>query len=148
MKTSFRTKLHGRSIELPWELGLPDGHVIEVTIKTCPEVESPPEPPPPDWLERFEVNPAVNLGKFVIKSTEVRVDALVSLVEAGKSDEDMLLAHPDLTPQDVSAVREYAKVPLGLRQSFGAWAEDAEELDRFIAETYQLRRKDRPEIGG
>lgn len=146
MKTTFRTKIHGRSIELPWELGLPEGHVIEVTIKTCPEVESLPEPPPPSWLERFEVNPTVVLGKFVIKGTGVHVDAMVSLVEQGKSDEELLHAHPELTPEDVSAVREYAKVPVGLRKSFGAWAEDAEELDRFIEETYQLRSADRPEI--
>jgi uncharacterized protein (DUF433 family) len=143
MITTFRTKLHGRIIELPWELGLPEGHVIEVTIKTCPDVESPPEPPPPWWLEQFEVNPAVVPGKFVIKGTEVRVDALVSLVEEGQSDEDQLRAHPELTPQDVQVVREYAKVPLGLRRSMGAWAEDAEELDNFIEETYEQRKLDR-----
>jgi hypothetical protein len=57
-------------------LGLPEGHVIEVTIKSCPEVESPPEPPPPEWLERLELTPAVIPGKFVIKGTDVRVDAL------------------------------------------------------------------------
>ncbi len=146
MKTTFRTKIHGRSIELPWELGLPEGHVIEVTIKTCPEVESPPESPPPSWLEQLEVNPAVAPGKFVIKGTEVRADALVLLVEEGKSDEELLHAHPELTPQDVNAVREYAKVPLGLRRSFGAWAEDAEELDNFIEETYRARRAARREI--
>jgi len=127
-------------------LGLPEGHVIEVTIRTCPEVESPPEAPPPWWLERLDVNPAVVPGKFVIRGTEVRADALVSLVEEGKSDEDLLHAHPELTPQDINAVREYAKVPLGLRQSFGAWAEDAKELDKFIEETYYLRRATRPEI--
>ena len=146
MQTTFRSRIHGRSIELPWELGLPEGHVIEVTIKTCPEVESPPEPPPPWWLARLEVNPAVVPGKFVIKGTEVCADALVSLVEEGKSDEELLHAHPELTPQDVNAVREYAKIPLGLRQSFGAWAEDAQELDKFIEETYRLRRTARPEI--
>jgi uncharacterized protein (DUF433 family) len=146
MQTTFRTSLRGRSIELPWELGLPEGHVIEVTIRTCPEVEGSPEPSPPWWLERFEVNPAVVPGKFVIKGTEVRADALVSLVEEGQSDEDLVHAHPELTPQDVQAVREYAKVPVGLRRSFGAWAEDAEELDQFIEETYEQRKLDRPSV--
>jgi uncharacterized protein (DUF433 family) len=133
-------------IELPWELGLPEGHVIEVTIKTCPEVESPPEPPPPWWLERFEVNPAVVKGKFVIKGAEVRADALVSLVEEGQSDEDLLHAHPELTPQDVQAVREYAKVPRGLRLSMGAWVEEAEDVDRFVEWTYEQRKRDRPPV--
>jgi uncharacterized protein (DUF433 family) len=146
MQTTFRTRLHGRSIELPWELGLPEGHEIEVTIRTCPEVESPREPPPPRWLERLEVNPAVLPGKLVIKGTAVRADALVALVEEGRSDEDLLRAHPEVTTEDISAVREYAKVPLGLRQSFGAWAEDAEELDQFIEETYRLRRAGRREV--
>jgi uncharacterized protein (DUF433 family) len=146
MKTTFRTTLHGRCIELPWELWPPEGHVIEVTIKTCPEIEGSPERLPPEWLERFEVNPAVVPGELVIKGTELHADALVALVEEGKSDEDLLYTHPELTPQDVNAVREYAKVPLGLRQSFGAWAEDAEELDKFIEETYHLRSASRPGI--
>lgn len=145
MITTFRTSVHGRSIELPWDLGLPEEHVIEVTIKTCPEVESPAVPPPPWWLERLELNPAAVPGKFVIKGTRLRADALVTLVEEGMSDEDLLRAHSELTPEDVTAVREYAKVPLGLRQSFGAWAEDGEELEQFIEETYRLRRTPRQE---
>jgi uncharacterized protein (DUF433 family) len=138
MITTFQARLHGRTIELPWELGLLEGHVIEVTIRTCPEVEGTLEPPP-RWLERLEVSPA---GKYVIKGTELSVDEMVSLVEDGRSDEDLLKAHPELTPEDVGAVREYAKVPLGLRRSAGAWAEDAEELDKYIEETYRLRRRD------
>ena len=136
MITTFQAKLHGRTIELPWELGLPEGHVIEVTIRTCPEVEGTLEPPP-RWLERLEVNPA---GKYVIKGTELSVDEMVSLVEEGRSDEDLLKAHPELTSEGVGAVREYAKVPLGLRQSCGAWAEDAEELDEYLEWTRQQRK--------
>ncbi|HEV3262023.1 MAG TPA: DUF433 domain-containing protein [Gemmataceae bacterium] len=140
MITSFRTSVHGRTIELPWDLGLPDGHVIEVTIKTCPDAESLHEPPRPRWLERLEVNVAVVPGKLVIKGTRLRADALVELVEEGKSDEDLLRAHPELTPDDVAAVREYAKAPLGLRRSFGAWADDAEELDKFLEEIRRARK--------
>jgi uncharacterized protein (DUF433 family) len=140
MITSFRTTVHGRTIELPWDLGLPEGHVIEVTIKTRPDVESTPEPPPPWWLERLEVNPAVVPGKLVIKGTRLRADTLIDLLEEGKSQEELLRAHPELTPEDVAAVREYAKVPLGLRRSFGAWAENAEELDKFLEEIRQARK--------
>ena len=124
---------------------MPEGHVIEVTIKTCPEVESLQEAPP-RWLERLEVNLAVMPGKFVIKGTHLGVDALVALVEEGKSDEELLSSHPELTSQDVAAVREYAKVPLGLRQSFGGWAEDAEELDKYLEWTRQQRQVPRREI--
>ena len=34
----------------------------------------------------------------------------------------------------------------GLRRAFGAWAEDGEELDRFVEEVYSARKLDRPEI--
>jgi hypothetical protein len=32
----------------------------------------------------------------------------------------------------------------GLRRAFGSWADDAEELDKFLAETRQLRKRHRP----
>jgi hypothetical protein len=34
----------------------------------------------------------------------------------------------------------------GLRQAFGAWAEEAEELDQFLNETRRSRRRPRREI--
>ncbi len=146
MITTFRTVIHGRMIELPWDLGLPEGHIVEVTLKTRPDVESPPEPPLPWWLERLEVNPAVVLVKYVIKGTRLRADTLVELLEAGKSDEELLRAHPELSPEDVAAVREYAKLPAAMRRLFGAWAEDAEELDTFLEWNRQQRKVSRREI--
>lgn len=143
MITTFRTVIHGRTIELPWDLGLPEGHVVEVTIKTRPDVESPPEPPLPWWLDRLEVNPAVVPGKFVIKGTPLRADALVALLEEGKSDEELLRSYPELTPEDMAAVHEYAKLPLEFRRSFGAWAEDVEELDKFLEWNRQQRKVER-----
>ena len=146
MITSFRTPVHGRTIELPWDLGLPDGHLIEVTIKTCPDAECPPEPPLPWWMERLELNPAVVLGKFVIKDTRLRVDALVELLEEGKSDEDLMGRYPELSHIDIAAVHDYARLPIEMRRSFGAWAEDAEELDKFLEWNRQRRKLSRPEI--
>jgi len=34
----------------------------------------------------------------------------------------------------------------GLRRAFGAWAEDAEELDRYLAWNREQRKVSRPEI--
>jgi hypothetical protein len=34
----------------------------------------------------------------------------------------------------------------GLRRAFGAWSDEAAELDKFLAETRQLRQRKRPEI--
>lgn len=137
MITTFRTTVRGRTIELPWDLGLPADRIIEVTIKTCPEVESPPEPLLPAWLERLEVEPSGAPGRFVIKGTQLRAE---SLLEEGKSDEELLRTHPELTPEDVMALRDYAKAPLSFRQMSGLSAEEAEELDKFVEETYRLRR--------
>jgi hypothetical protein len=59
-------------------------------------------------------------------------DDLVAQMDAGRTEDELLRAHPERTPPDVAAVREYAKVPAGLRQLAGAWAEDAEELDQYL----------------
>jgi uncharacterized protein (DUF433 family) len=140
MITSFRTVVHGRTIELPSDLGLPEGQVIEVTIKTRPDVEGPPEPPAPGWLGRLDVDPTVKAGKFVIKETRLLADALVEETEAGRTDQELLELHPELTPEDVAAVRAYARLPLEMRRNFGAWAEEADELDDFL-EWNRERRK-------
>jgi len=34
----------------------------------------------------------------------------------------------------------------GLRRAFGAWVEDADELDKFLEELRQSRKRSRPEI--
>jgi uncharacterized protein (DUF433 family) len=146
MKTTFRTSVHGRIIELPWDLGLPEGHVIEVSIKTCPDVEGTPEPPLPWWLERLGIDPTVEGGKYIVKGTRVLADTLVEELEGGKNDQELLLAHAELTSEDLAAVREYAKLPLEMRRSFGAWAEKGEELDIFLEWNRQQRKLDRREI--
>ena len=43
-------------------------------------------------------------------------------------------------------MRQYAKVPEGLRKSFGGWAEDAEGLDKYLEWNRQQRELSRPEI--
>jgi hypothetical protein len=35
----------------------------------------------------------------------------------------------------------------GLRRAFGAWADDAEDVDRFLEWTYAQRKRDRPAPG-
>jgi uncharacterized protein (DUF433 family) len=86
------------------------------------------------------VNPSVKVGKLVVKGTRLVVDDLVQLVEEGRTDEELRQLHPELTPADVEAVRQYARVPEGLRRSFGAWAEDAEELDQYLEWNRQQRK--------
>jgi uncharacterized protein (DUF433 family) len=149
MITSFRTVIHGRTIELPWDLGLPEGHVVEVTIKTRPDVENPAEPPldiptVETWCDRIIFDPAISPTEKVVKGTSLLAEPLVAELQAGKSEENLLRAHRELTSEDVAAIRNYARWPVGLRQSFGAWADEAKELDEYLAwmrENRRLRRR-------
>ena len=65
------------------------------------------------------------------------------MLNGGLADAELLRKYPDLTPADIVAVREYASVPAGLRHSFGGWAEDSNELDKFLDWNRQERRETR-----
>jgi uncharacterized protein (DUF433 family) len=130
--------IHGKTIELEREPGLTDGQRISVEVRPLDE--------PPAWLERFVVDPAIRPGKFAIKGTQLLVDDLVLLVEQGRTDEELRQAHPELATADVDAVRNYARVPEAMRRSFGGWAEDAVELDKYLEWTRQQRKVRRREI--
>lgn len=137
--TILKGVIHGRTIELDREPELPDGQAVSIQVQ--------PEEAPPEWLERFTVNPSVALGKLLIKGTRLRVEDLVRLAEEGRSNEELVRMHPELTAEDADAVRQYAKVPAGLRSAFGGWAEDAEELDHYLDWTRQNRKHKRRESG-
>jgi uncharacterized protein (DUF433 family) len=129
--------IHGKTIELDERPELPDGERVNVQVEPVA---------PPKYLDRFDVNPSIALGKLLVRGTRLRVGDLVELVEQGRSDEELRGLHPELTEEDVNAVRQYSKVPEGLRKSFGGWAEDAEELDKYLEWTRQNRKLSRPEI--
>ena len=101
--------------------------------------------PYPAWIDRFAVDASVMPGKFVIKDTRLLVDDLVQLA-AGRPDEKLRQLHPELTTADLEAVRNYALVPVGLRLSFGGWAEGAEALDNYLEWPRRQRQVLRPEL--
>lgn len=125
--------IHGKTIELSEAPALPDGQRVVVQVQ--PEME-----PPPKWTERFTVDPTVALGKLIVKGTRLLAEDMAALIDQGRSDEELRRLHPELTLDDVEALREYVKTPANLRSLFGAWAEDAEELDKFLAERRQHRK--------
>ena len=135
---SIQGVIRGKSIELEQASGLPEGQKVAVEIRPIDE--------PPRWLERLVVDAAVQPGKLLIKGTRLLAEDLVQLVEVGRSDEELRRLHPELTPEDLEAVRHYARVPPGLRRSFGGWAEDAEALDKYLDWTRQQRKISRREI--
>jgi uncharacterized protein (DUF433 family) len=137
--TELRGVVHGKTIELEQEPGLPDGQRVAVAVHPLDEVAA-------SWLERFTVDPQAAPGRFVIRGTGLVVDDLVRMVAEGRTDEDFVRVHPELTSQDIGAVREYAQVPEALRESFGGWAEDAEQLDEYLEWCRRQRRTQRREI--
>lgn len=58
----------------------------------------------------------------------------------------MLEDHPELTREDVAALRAYAQVPVSIRRSFGGWAEEADELEEFLEWNRQRRKLNRREV--
>lgn len=59
-------------------------------------------------LELIEINPAVMMGKPVIKGTRITVEAIVEELAAGYSHQEILKAHPNLKETDILAALQYA----------------------------------------
>jgi uncharacterized protein (DUF433 family) len=144
--------VHGRVIELERELGLPDGQTVRVTVTPQYATIVPPEPIPEDipraelWVDRLVFDSSVLPGERIVKGTKLAAESLVAEIERGAGNEALLQAHPGLTAGDVEALRVYARTPAWIRRTAGAWAEDAEELDEYLAWTRQQRKTGRREI--
>jgi hypothetical protein len=137
--------IHGKIIELEKEAGLPDGQAVAVTIQRIDDV--PDDLPRAElWAHRLVFDASAHPLERVVKGTRLTAEALAGELAEGRSDEEMLQAHPELVKEDVVALRHYARTPVGLRRSFGAWAEDADELDKYLEWNRQQRKIGRREI--
>lgn len=145
----FKCVIHGKTIELDREPGLPDGQAVTVAIQQVigPPLEQPgPAPPVESWCNRIIFDKAVSPTEKVVRGTRLLAEALVVEMQQGRSDAELFKAHPELTTEDLAALRVYACWPVGLRQAFGAWADEAEDLDQYLAWTRQNRKLKRREI--
>lgn len=61
-----------------------------------------------DWQDRITIDPAILVGKPVIKGSRLAVEFLVELKGEGWSDEEILRNYPQLTPDDIRAALQYA----------------------------------------
>ena len=61
-----------------------------------------------DLLKRIEVNPAVMLGKPVIRGTRIPVELILRKLGEGITEEDLLGAYPHLDKKDIQAAFAYA----------------------------------------
>lgn len=115
----FKGVVHGKTIELDQERGLPDGQAVSVAIQRLVPTHSgqqPGEPIPPvkTWCERILFDSTVSPTEKIVKGTGLAAEPLVVELEQGKSDEHMLKAHPELTAEDMAALRNYARAPAGI----------------------------------
>lgn len=58
--------------------------------------------------ERITVDPRIMVGKPVIKGTRIPVEQLIRELAGGMTFEEIIEAHPRLTPDDIQAAIEYA----------------------------------------
>jgi uncharacterized protein (DUF433 family) len=56
--------------------------------------------------DRIEINPDIMDGKPVIRGTRVPVELVLRKLGAGMSPKAILIDHPRLTHDDISAVRQ------------------------------------------
>lgn len=60
------------------------------------------------WQDRITLDPAILVGKPVIKGTRISVELVVSLLAQGWKDADIIRNYPNLTEDDIRACLGYA----------------------------------------
>ncbi len=58
--------------------------------------------------QHIEINPKIMMGKPVIKGTRISVELILEKLSAGESEEDILIAHPHITKEDIKAALLFA----------------------------------------
>jgi uncharacterized protein (DUF433 family) len=61
-----------------------------------------------DWRQHIEVNPAVLVGKPVVRGTRLSVEHVLGMMAAGVSEADILRNHPRLSHEHILACLAYA----------------------------------------
>jgi uncharacterized protein (DUF433 family) len=63
---------------------------------------------PMSWRERIELDPAVLVGKPVVRGTRLAVELVLELVASGVPEQEILSSYPRLTHDDILACVAYA----------------------------------------
>jgi len=61
-----------------------------------------------ELLQRIEVNPAVMLGKPIIRGTRIPVELILRKLSEGATEADLQDAYPRLERKDIQAALAYA----------------------------------------
>jgi uncharacterized protein (DUF433 family) len=68
--------------------------------------------------QRIEINPAVMLGKPVIRGTRIPVELIVRKLGEGATEDDLLDAYPRLAREDIKAALTFSGAALQSRAYF------------------------------
>ena len=61
-----------------------------------------------NWKDRIEVNPAVLVGKPIIKGTRISVELILDRLADGWTMEDVLASYSNVSREDVLAALSFA----------------------------------------
>lgn len=65
-----------------------------------------------DWPQRIAIDPAVLVGKPVVRGTRLAVEFIIDLMAQGWPESEILRNYPGLTEQDIQACLSYASATL------------------------------------
>ncbi len=71
-----------------------------------------------DWQERIVVDPAILVGKPVVRGTRLAVEFIIELLAQGWPESEILRNYPGLTHEDVQACLVYASSALRTEKIF------------------------------
>ncbi|HEX3656810.1 MAG TPA: DUF433 domain-containing protein [Pirellulales bacterium] len=71
-----------------------------------------------NWRERIVLDPAVLVGKPIIKGTRISVEFVIDLLGRGWTAEEILREYDQITPEDLQACLAYASDALKLESVY------------------------------
>jgi uncharacterized protein (DUF433 family) len=71
-----------------------------------------------DWKDKITVDPAVLVGKPVIKGTRLAVEFIVELLSEGWTHQQIIDNYPGITGEDIRACLAYAAESLQAEKVF------------------------------
>jgi uncharacterized protein (DUF433 family) len=72
---------------------------------------------------RIEIDPAVMMGKPVVRNTRIPVELLLRKLAEGATIDELLDAYPKLAKQDIQACLEYAANAIAHEESYSLSSE-------------------------
>lgn len=71
-----------------------------------------------DWRDRIAIDPAVLVGKPVVRGTRLAVQLIVNLLAQGWTEQELLSNYPGLTADDIRACLAYASAVLSAEKVY------------------------------